>query len=93
LFVGEILAVKVQLAKYQQLLAFDGNSGKSSGQDSMRSFTRMFTGQLLDSEEHYLMLSYEGNALASAVANLGQGTGWHHYNAGDEIAPKITFPG
>jgi hypothetical protein len=93
LFVGEILAVKVQLAKYQQLLAFDGNSGKPPGQDSMRSFTRMFTGQLLDSEEHYLMLSYEGNALAGAVANLGQGTGWHHYNAGDEIAPKITFPG
>lgn len=29
----------------------------------------------MDSEEHYLMLSYEGNALAGAVANLGQRAG------------------
>jgi hypothetical protein len=35
----------------------------------------MFTGQLLNSEEHHLILSYEGNALAGAAANLGQGTG------------------
>jgi len=75
LFLGETLAVKVQLAKYQQLLVSEGISGKSSGQDSLRNLTRMFTGQLLNSEEHHLMLSYEGNALAGAAANLGQGTG------------------